>query len=51
MYKILESSNLEDLEEQVNEKINQGWKLQGGVAVTEFRFIQAITIRYTGNNS
>jgi hypothetical protein len=33
-YTVLEFDSCFDLEKEVNEKIKQGWKLQGGVSIT-----------------
>ncbi|WP_251920045.1 DUF1737 domain-containing protein [Lactococcus lactis] len=33
-YEVLEFDSHFDLEKQVNEKLKQGWKLQGGVSTT-----------------
>lgn len=32
-YKILESWDREDLEENVNQALGEGWKLQGGIGI------------------
>ncbi|MCI3860097.1 DUF1737 domain-containing protein [Lactococcus garvieae] len=33
-YKVLEFNSRFDLQKEVNEKLRQGWKLQGGVSIT-----------------
>lgn len=38
-YQILTANSSSSLEESVNKKIAEGWKLQGGLSVTESKYI------------
>ena len=42
MYKIIHRRNVPDLTDAVNEMLAKGWLLQGGIAVIEGHYYQAL---------
>jgi len=50
-YKILNSGNIQQLTQEVNEHLEDDWKLEGGVSAKTNSYLQAMTLTKRYNES
>lgn len=45
-YSVVERGDIEELEDAVNERLNEGWELQGGVSVAISAYVGKVPAEY-----